>query len=30
VRDGLFEKRKLAEAIQRYGVNADAPAPWTV
>lgn len=28
--DGAVPAAKVAEAIQRYGLKADAPAPWTV
>jgi pyruvate dehydrogenase E1 component len=28
--DGLLERSAPAEAIRRYGIDADAPSPWTV
>ena len=27
--EGAVERNKVAEAITKYGINADAPAPWT-
>ncbi|MEO1330134.1 MAG: alpha-ketoglutarate dehydrogenase [Pseudomonadota bacterium] len=29
-RQSRIERRTLAEALERYGVDAEAPAPWTV
>lgn len=29
VRDGSLPRQVLAEAIERYGLNGDRPAPWT-
>ena len=28
VRDGRCERAVLADAVQRYGIEADAAAPW--
>ena len=28
--EGVLPAAKVAEAIQKYGVAADRPAPWTV
>ncbi|MBN8217288.1 MAG: pyruvate dehydrogenase (acetyl-transferring), homodimeric type [Spirochaetes bacterium] len=30
VDEGKFEKKKLHEAMERYGISAAKPAPWTV
>jgi pyruvate dehydrogenase E1 component len=30
VREGIIKKGVLTEALRRYAVNPDAPAPWTV
>jgi pyruvate dehydrogenase E1 component len=30
VRDGRLERRVLAEAVRRYGLDGSRPAPWTV